>query len=342
MPRYYSAMTHNTPPLFNVLMAALPDGDGAPDWVHLLPATQGMVQTNDRRGPYRVRDAQALINASFAESTRLPIDQDHAIDLAAPKGLPAPARGWITQMQARDDGIWGHVEWTDEGRDLVTSRAYQGISPVITHDAGKSMHAVLRASLVNQPNLKGLTALNAQENTVDTDKIAQALGLQAGSDEDAILNAIHAQKQDSAPPALQTALQAAQTERDTAQSAVAALQEQVSELVTSLNARETAEKESRAAAFIDGAMAEKRAGLNAQTREFYLALHMQDPDKTEAAIAQMPILGETNMGETPPSATRSTALNAAQIQISQALGYTSEEYSAQLALMSAQDEGAPQ
>ncbi|MCD9150122.1 phage protease [Pseudophaeobacter sp. MA21411-1] len=30
----------------------------------------------------------------------------------APKGLPAPARGWITATQARNDGIWGRVEWT--------------------------------------------------------------------------------------------------------------------------------------------------------------------------------------------------------------------------------------
>ena len=78
---------------------------GAPAWVHLLPA--GEIETIDRRGPYRIADAEKLIAAGFAATPRLPIDENHATDLAAPKGQPAPARGWITAMEAREDGIWG-------------------------------------------------------------------------------------------------------------------------------------------------------------------------------------------------------------------------------------------
>jgi len=111
-------------------LAARPDEGGAPEWVHLLPA--GAVETVDRRGPYRVTDGEKLIAASFAQSPRLPIDENHATDLAAPKGQPAPARGWITALEARADGIWGKVEWTEAGRQLVEDRAYRGLSPVIS------------------------------------------------------------------------------------------------------------------------------------------------------------------------------------------------------------------
>ena len=111
---------------------ALPeDTEAAPEWVHLLPA--GEIQTGDGRGPYRVADAVALLAASLTEDDRLPIDENHATDLAAPEGRPAPARGWIVELQARADGIWGRVEWTREGKRLVLGRAYRGISPVIRH-----------------------------------------------------------------------------------------------------------------------------------------------------------------------------------------------------------------
>ncbi len=131
-------------------------GAEVPDWIHLLPP--GPIQTGDRRGPYSLIDAEAVARASLSEGDRLPIDENHATDLAAPKGLPAPARGWIVEMQAREDGVWGRVEWTDVGRDLVSGRAYRGISPVIAHDKAKRVLAVLRASLINKPNLRGLPA----------------------------------------------------------------------------------------------------------------------------------------------------------------------------------------
>lgn len=124
----------------------------------------GEIRTGDGRGPYRVRDAQALIAA--AQGERLPIDENHATDLAAPNGLPASVRGWIVEMQARSDSIWGRVELTEEGRGLVAQRAYRGISPVIAHRKNGELTAILRASHVNRPNLRGLTTLH-QDNAME-------------------------------------------------------------------------------------------------------------------------------------------------------------------------------
>ncbi len=129
-----------------------------PEWVHLLPA--GQVRTVDGRGPYTVANATALCAASMAGG-KLALDENHATDLAAPKGLSAPARGWIVALQARQDGIWGKVVWTPEGRRLVPG--YRGISPVIRHDKSSGrIDAILRASLTNTPNLSGLVSLHSQ------------------------------------------------------------------------------------------------------------------------------------------------------------------------------------
>jgi len=93
--RYGGGMT-KTPLALHLATAAaidLPDAAVAPDWIHLLPATSGAVHTFDARGPYLLRDADAIIAASFADPRGLPIDENHATDLAAPLGQPSPARG---------------------------------------------------------------------------------------------------------------------------------------------------------------------------------------------------------------------------------------------------------
>lgn len=183
-------------PAFTALMASqslpsLAAGQAEPYWVHLLPAT-GRIETVDGRGPYRVSDPAALIAASFSAGAELPVDENHSTDLAAPVGNPSPARGWIKAMEARADGIWGRVEWNAAGSDLVTGKAYRAISPVILHDAGKTIHSILRASLVNRPNIRGLTALHQQQD-IDMSfmqKVAAKLGLPEDATEEAILAAI--------------------------------------------------------------------------------------------------------------------------------------------------------
>lgn len=316
---------HQHTPLSPVLMASasgLEAAAGAPEWIYLLPTAQGAISTDDARGPYLVEDAEAIIAESFAQTDRLPIDQDHATDLAAPKGMPAPARGWIVEMQARADGIWGRVEWTREGAALVSDRAYRAISPVILHDKAKKVFALLRASLVNRPNLKGLVALNSPQEEQPMDKIAEALGLKAGAGEGEILAAIAKMKKSGGEePAMQASLQAAQD-------AVADLTKQVGDLTTALQAREEADKRGRAEAFVDAAIAAKRAGINDKTRDRYVSLHMSNPDVAEAIISGLPQLGPTGMTAEPPAALKDgeIALNASDLEAARILGVAPEKF----------------
>lgn len=140
---------------------ALPSGT-VPDWIHVLPA--GEICTKDGRGPYTLPDAAQLIARSMAAG-KLAIDENHSTDLAAPQGQPSPARGWIVELQQRADGIWARVEWTNTGRQIMASKEYRGVSPVIAHDSDNVVRALRRASLTNAPNLEGLSTLHSREAT---------------------------------------------------------------------------------------------------------------------------------------------------------------------------------
>lgn len=138
--------------------------DGA-QWVHLLPS--GTFLGRDGRGPFKVTSAAAIIGESrkAAGTRKMPIDYDHAIDLAAPQGGPAPAAGWIKGMQSRSDGIWGLVDWTPRAAAQLAQQEYRYLSPVITTANDFTVTSILRASLTNNPNFDQLTALASMETT---------------------------------------------------------------------------------------------------------------------------------------------------------------------------------
>ncbi|MDK3072762.1 phage protease [Sedimentitalea sp. JM2-8] len=333
----------------------LPAGEGsdAPEWVHLLPA--GEIATADRRGPYHVTDLDQLVANSMRDGVDLLIDQDHATDLAAPKGDPAPARGWITELQARADGIWGRVEWTGEGRGLVVSRAYRALSPVLLHDKAKRVSRILRASLVNQPNLRGLVALNMETDDMSfQERLAELLGLGADATETAIQSAVQALA-DVDAPALQSQLaeigtalgvkdggdivaaaQAAGKPGDDAetivalQASVTALQSEVVEQAKTIKTLTENTTRAAAEAFVDGEIKRGRVGVK-PLRDHYVSMHMQDAARVEKEIGALPILSGTTITTPPPEAKDGEiSLNAEQVAAAKLLGVPLDDYKATL------------
>jgi phage I-like protein len=300
--------------ILHLALNAGADG-GVPDWVHLLPA--GMVRTVDGRGPYRVRDAAKLIAESLqGGGGKLAIDENHATDLAAPKGGPSPARGWIVELEQRDDGVWGRVEWTEAGRALVAEGAYRGISPVILHGKDGTITGLLRAALTNVPNLRGLAALHQREDVhMDLTKLRTALGLAADADEAAILatcNKLTSLQSALAPIAKAaglaegadaTAICAAVTTLATkagSGDAVAALQAELATVAGKLNTLNVERATERATAFVDAAIKAGRVGVK-PLREHYIARHAADPAGVEKEINAFPILGPSGTHVTPPA-----------------------------------------
>ncbi len=283
---------------------SLPDAEGGavPDWIHLLPAG-AQVTTADNRGPYRLEDPAALV--ASAQGARLPIDENHAIDLAAPRGEASPARGYIVELQARADGIWGRVDWTQAGRALLADRAYLGISPVILHDKARRIVGIVRASLTNRPNLRGLTALHTEQPTEDgmsLTAIARALGLAEDATEAQVLEgiarirpaaertvALQAQVGEigaalgltagAEPEAIVAAVRARGTARSEGE---IALQAEVTQLATELRDLRAAAARERAETFVDRAIAEMLRAI--ETRPHRPPPRPASPDRSGMGI----------------------------------------------------------
>lgn len=196
---------------------------GAPEWVHLLPL--GTVTGRDGRGPYVLSDmaqARQVIAATLAyqKGADVPVDYDHQLYHAPKNGQPAPASGWIKELQARPDGIWGRVEWTVPAASRIGAKEYRYLSPMFTHDAAGNVLRLAAAGLSNLPNLE-LTALASQQGDsmeAFLKALAAAFGLAETADQ-ATLTA-HAQKLADAMKSVARQLGTAAT--DPAQIAIAA------------------------------------------------------------------------------------------------------------------------
>lgn len=317
---------------------ALSTAASAPDWVQLIPA--GTFNGADGRGPYSVDDMDAIIAASMRPGQKLPIDENHSTDIKGENGDPSPARGWIVAMEARDDGIWGQVEWTASGQALLEDRAYAYISPVFRASEKKPHRVtqILRASLVNDPNLT-MKSLHKKGDAPMDEAIAKALGLKPDADLAAATAAISglqatlasmrkalALEDDADGEAVITALNArlkAKPEEGGKDEVIAGLEEQI----TSLNARltsltETTAKKS-ATDVVDAAIAAGK--LVPSLRDHYIARHMKDPDGVAKELDAFVSINAGGIAK-PPVETEAGAVDAAGQEVIALMGLDPEAY----------------
>lgn len=313
-------------------------GDTAPDWVHLVPA--GTFRGLDGRGPYRLADAEGVIRASMAAG-KLPLDENHATDKAAPRGEPSPARGWIVEMQSRPDGLWGRIDWTRTGAALMADKAYRDLSPVLAIRAADGVvAAVLRASLTNAPNLT-LTSLHSREtDEMDIAALRTALGLGADASEADVLAHIAAHRtavethaaniaaiaraagaaDGAAADAIVTHLQARGAgDVDTLRQTVVALQSQLS-AVQQAAARDAAVRA------VDAGIAAGKVGL-VPLRDHYISRHVADPAAVEREIAAMPSINAGGRA-VPPAGAAAGALDETERRVAELMGISPEAYAA--------------
>lgn len=188
------------------VIAAAASADNAPVWLRLLPV--GTFRLRDGRGPFTVAsraELQAVVERTKARlgDTQLMVDYDHQGAYAAVPGVGgrAEAAGWISQLEARDDGVWGQVEWTADASAKIAARAYRYLSPLFTADKAGRVGTLVNVALVNMPALD-LSAIAASltidslepEKVPSMDKIAKALGLADSASPEAILAALTAQQ----------------------------------------------------------------------------------------------------------------------------------------------------
>ena len=168
-------------------------GDGVPEWVHLVPFGTWLGHPS---GPFTVglAGAQSMVAVFESEAIDLVFDWEHQTIHTADNGKPAPAAGWIDQLELRDSGVWGHVrEWTPVARGQLERREYRYLSPVLQRRhrdrvtgeiGGARLHS---AALTNTPFLHELEpVLNSAHGETMTALLA-LLGLSAdATDEEAV------------------------------------------------------------------------------------------------------------------------------------------------------------
>lgn len=292
------------------LFSAFATPGETPDWIHLIPA--GQFQANDGRGPFRMADPAAVIAASLQPGGMLPIDQDHATDLAAKQGGEAPARGWIVEMEAREDGIWGRVEWTGKGKELLADRAYRGVSPVFLSTKGGDITRILRAALTNDPALTQLTTLMHGNDGMDLKKsLASLFGMDDDADDKDIMSAVEEavkaskeHKETASRVAKAVGLDAG-VSVDTLVTTLAARQAQASDVDTlrneladlkiTLASKDAEASRAEAERVVDAAI--KEGKLPPAARATWVELMHADPERARKAIAPMvPINGKPLTG----------------------------------------------
>lgn len=130
-----------------------------PEWIELLPPGREIVGRDGRI--FLNADPDGVVKSLQALGVDLVVDVEHATELRAPKGEPAPAAGWVSAYEHRGSGaIWGKVTWTPRGREAVTNREYRYLSPVILYARATGIiHSLGSVALTNKPNLQN-TALN--------------------------------------------------------------------------------------------------------------------------------------------------------------------------------------
>ncbi len=332
---------------------ALPGDGQAPDWVHLIPA--GRFAGRDGRGPYKLNDAAAVLAASGQAGLDPVIDYDHQTDLAAVKGVggTAPAAGWVKELEARADGIWGRVEWTARAASAIAAREYRYVSPVFQHTKSGEVLKVLRAGLTNNPNLQ-LTALASQEtdptklkpegDTMEEllKELAAAFGLPEDSDQKAVVahatqlvagssaqaTAIAAMakaagaKEDDAPDAVVTAVQAA-IEKAPAATEPDPDKYVPAELVTSLQAQVKELMGDKTTQVVDQAI--KDGKVPPANRDWAIAYHSKDPEGFAKFLGGQPAI--LTAGAAPGGKVEGDgALDADDLAMCSAMGIDPEEF----------------
>ncbi|OQA30263.1 MAG: Mu-like prophage I protein [Betaproteobacteria bacterium ADurb.Bin341] len=134
-------------------------------WVQVTPCGEfphvgaGVTQVIDREACDRIA-ADFVGRKSDSNYPGVLVDFDH-FSLDTEKS--SEAAGWISDLEARDTGLWARVRWSDAGLSAVQGGRFRLMSPVFPPPShcedlgGGKIRPVMLVSvaLTNEPNIKG-------------------------------------------------------------------------------------------------------------------------------------------------------------------------------------------
>jgi phage I-like protein len=306
----------------------LPADGSVPEWIELIPPGQ-VVAGHDGR-TWLNDNPDGIVTHFQQDGRQLPLDWEHATELQAPQGLPAPAAAWGKEMQAREDGaIWGRFEWTDRGWASVESKEYRYISPVLIYEIGSGrIRGISSVALVNKPNL-ALPALNQQQLKKEGDStmwknLLILLGLAETATEEQATNAVKKLQGD-----LQTALNRAETpslDKFVPRADYDAAVARATNAETKLSERNKTDLETAVTAAVDGAV--KSGKIVPASRDYYTAMCRQEGGlaEFEKFLTTAPVIGKpSDLDGKDPDKDKGLALNADQSKIAGMFGNSAED-----------------
>jgi len=294
-----------------------------------------------------------------ANDADLPIDYHHGSVFAAARGgPPAPAAGWIRQMELRAEGtqLWARVVWTaDAARDVAAGR-FRYVSPVLRFGApdrvtGRPVPMLVHSlALTNTPFLTELQALNEQsagqapeqpftqggDAMPILDQMAAALNRPAGEVRQA-LRLHSAQDRDVAAALLEQSARLEQLEAQAAGTAAvrgalglaAGAGEDV--VLNAIGALQQTRRDTEAEQLVDGAVRQGR--ITPAQRDFFLRCAREDLPGTRLCLNSLAPLVSTPLAGGPAHAGRRRGLTDAETCLCRQLGLSAE------AFLDAADEG---
>lgn len=297
-------------------------GGNVPDWIQLTPPGPQIAGRDGRS--WRLSNPEAVALAFRQGGTDLPVDVEHATQLKAPQGDPAPAAGWIKHVEVRDGALWGRVEWTEDGASAIASRGYRYVSPAFRHrsDTGEVV-SLVSAGLTNKPNFQ-MAALNNEGGEKETDlmdkAVLEALGLAPNATAADAVVAINSLKE-----AERVALNAAQTP-DTSKFVPRADYDVAINRVKEFEAAEKDREDEAINSAVDAAI--EGGKIAPASRDYHIAACRAEGglEAFNAMVDGLPELaGKGKLdGKTPPNG--APKLDADALSVCRQMGITAEEY----------------
>ena len=139
------------------------DEDNTSTWIQAMPLgsyehpVHGTIDITSER----VQQFATNVN-NDVRTQKLDIDYDH-------KAKDGEAAGWVNKAEARPDGLWLLVDWTQKAANLIKQKAYRYFSPEFvdewTHPKnGQAFKNVLfGGGITNRPFLKDIMPINMSD-----------------------------------------------------------------------------------------------------------------------------------------------------------------------------------
>ncbi|CUW95084.1 phage protease [Agrobacterium genomosp. 2] len=290
--------------------AASSETKRGPEWIKLAPRGK----LNARDGRVFTIDPELLVSRFEADAVDLPIDIDHATVKKAIFGDAAPAIGWINKLEARPDGLFGKVEWLEEGIRVLGARTHRYVSPTFkADDNGKAtwLHsaALVAAPAASMPAVASATLTTTTQTETNMLKaLAAALGLNEDASEASCLSAITTLKTRIDPAVHQEAL------------------DRIKTLSTEIEDGKKAVHKEKVDTLLEGALKAKK--ITPAQRESYEAL-ATSPEGFEQVKKLIETLGvglaASNLDQRRPEDATAT-LTAEDRDVMKQLGLSEDEY----------------